>query len=56
MPFTVSHIAAVLPLHKPLRRLGLLSAAAIGAMAPDLDLLLPIRLTREHRHTAVWPC
>src|SRR5438552_18960993 len=34
-PFTVSHVAAVLPLHKPLRRLGLLSAAAIGAMAPD---------------------
>ncbi|MGO9512644.1 MAG: DUF4184 family protein, partial [Steroidobacteraceae bacterium] len=50
MPFTVSHIAAVLPLHKPLRRLGLLSAAAIGAMAPDLDLLLPIHLTREQTH------
>ena len=50
MPFSVSHIAAVLPLHKPLRRLGLLSAAAIGAMAPDLDLILPIRLTREQTH------
>lgn len=50
MPFTVSHIAAVLPLHKPLRRLGLLSAAAIGAMAPDLDLILPMRLAREHTH------
>jgi hypothetical protein len=50
MPFTVSHIAAVLPLHKPLRRLGLLSAAAIGAMVPDLDLILPIRLAREQTH------
>ena len=50
MPFTVSHIAAILPLHKPLRRLGLISAAAIGAMAPDLDLILPIRLTREQTH------
>lgn len=50
MPFTVSHIAAVLPLHKPLRRLGLISAAAVGAMAPDLDLLLPIRLTRPQTH------
>jgi hypothetical protein len=50
MPFTVSHIAAVLPLHKPLRRLGLISAATIGAMAPDLDLILPIRLTREQTH------
>jgi hypothetical protein len=50
MPFTVSHIAAVLPLHKPLSRLGLLSAAAIGTMAPDLDLSLPFRLTREQTH------
>jgi hypothetical protein len=51
MPFTVSHIAAVLPVHKPLRRLGLMSAATIGAMAPDLDLILPIRLTREQTHS-----
>jgi hypothetical protein len=51
MPFTFSHIAAVLPLHKPLRRLGLISAAAIGAMAPDLDLILPIPLTREQTHS-----
>jgi len=50
MPFTVSHIAAVLPWHKPLRRLGLISAAAIGAMAPDLDLILPVRLTRDQTH------
>jgi hypothetical protein len=50
MPFTISHIAAVLPLHSPLRRLGLLSAAAIGAMAPDLDLILPFRLAREQTH------
>jgi hypothetical protein len=50
MPFTISHIAAVLPLHKPLRRLGLISAATIGAMTPDLDLILPIRLTRGQTH------
>ena len=50
MPFTVSHVAAVLPLHRPLRRLGLVSAAAIGAMAPDLDLMLPNRLPREQTH------
>jgi hypothetical protein len=50
MPFTVSHIAAVLPFHKPLRRLGLLSAAAIGAMTPDLDFFLPMRLAREQTH------
>jgi Domain of unknown function (DUF4184) len=51
MPFTISHIAAVLPLHKPLRRLGLISAATIGAMTPDLDLILPIHLTREQTHS-----
>jgi hypothetical protein len=50
MPFTVSHIAAVLPFHKPLRRLGLISAATIGAMTPDLDLIMPIRLTRGQTH------
>jgi hypothetical protein len=50
MPFTISHIAAVLPLQKPLRRLGLLSAAAIGAMVPDMDLILPTRLAREQTH------
>lgn len=50
MPFTVSHIAAVLPFHRPLRRLGLFSAAAIGAMTPDLDLILPLRLTRQQTH------
>lgn len=50
MPFTVSHVAAILPLHRPLRRFGLLSAAAIGAMAPDLDFMLPIHLTREQTH------
>jgi hypothetical protein len=50
MPFTVSHIAAVLPFHKPLRRLGLLSAAAIGAMTPDLDFILPMRLARDQTH------
>jgi hypothetical protein len=53
MPFTVSHIAGVLPLYKPLRRLGLLSATAIGAMTPDLDLILPIRLTREQTHSSL---
>jgi Domain of unknown function (DUF4184) len=37
-------------LHKPLRRLGLLSATAIGAMVPDLDLVSPIRLVREQTH------
>jgi len=50
MPFTVSHIAAVLPFRRWLRKYGIFSAAAIGAMAPDLDLILPLRLTRAQTH------
>src|SRR5580658_9974706 len=53
MPFTVSHIAAVLPFRKWLRRYGVFSAAAIGAMTPDLDLILPLRLTRAQTHGAL---
>ena len=53
MPFTVSHIAAVLPFRRWLRRYGIFSAAAIGAMTPDLDLILPIRLTRVQTHGAL---
>jgi hypothetical protein len=53
MPFTVSHIAAVLPFRKWLRRYGVFSAAAIGAMTPDLDLILPLRLTRSQTHGAL---
>jgi hypothetical protein len=53
MPFTVSHIAAVLPFRRWLRQYGVFSAAAIGAMAPDLDLVLPLRLTRSQTHGAL---
>jgi hypothetical protein len=53
MPFTVSHIAAVLPFRKWLRQFGIFSAAAIGAMTPDLDLILPVRLTRAQTHGAL---
>lgn len=40
MPFTPSHIVAVLPFAKPLRLP--FSALAIAAMVPDLPLFLPI--------------
>lgn len=35
MPFTISHIAAALPLRAPMGRFGVPSALAIGTMAPD---------------------
>ncbi len=41
MPFTVSHIAAVLPAHRPLTRAHVFTAAVIGSMVPDFGLLLP---------------
>ncbi|GAA3223996.1 DUF4184 family protein [Actinocorallia longicatena] len=49
MPFTVSHVAAILPL-----RGGRLipSALAVGAMAPDVPLFAPLS-TRDHTHGPV---
>lgn len=40
MPFTLSHVAAVLPLRGRCRR-DLFAAAAIGSMMPDLPYFLP---------------
>ncbi len=52
MPFTISHVAAVLPARRWLRRGGLFSAAVIGSMAPDFGVLLPLRLSRGATHGA----
>jgi hypothetical protein len=52
MPFTLSHLAAVLPAHRQLRRRGLLSAAIVGSMVPDFGFLLPLHLTRAQTHSA----
>jgi hypothetical protein len=51
MPFTVSHVAAVIPAYRPLSRLHLFSAAVIGSMVPDFGLLLPDRLARWQTHS-----
>ena len=53
MPFTVSHIAAVLPASRPLRRWGLLSAAVIGSMVPDFGFLFPVHLSRAQTHSTL---
>jgi hypothetical protein len=50
MPFTISHVAAVLPARRWLRHGGLFSAAVIGTMAPDFGVLLPIHLSRGATH------
>ena len=52
MPFTISHIAAVLPGHRTLRRLGFFSAAVVGSMVPDFGFLPPLQLDRSATHSA----
>jgi hypothetical protein len=52
MPFTISHVAVVLPFSRLLARWRLLSAVAIGAMVPDFGLFLPWRLHRFGTHSA----
>jgi Domain of unknown function (DUF4184) len=51
MPFTVSHIAAVLPGYRPLKRAHVLTAAVIGSMVPDFGLLVPGFMARWQTHS-----
>jgi hypothetical protein len=53
MPFTVSHIAAVLPGHRMLSRAHVFSAAVIGSMVPDFDLLAPVFPPRVQTHSLI---
>jgi hypothetical protein len=53
MPFTVSHVAAVLPGYQLLRRWRLISAAMIGSMVPDFGFLLPWHVSRTQSHSAL---
>jgi hypothetical protein len=52
MPFTISHIAATVPFARRLKTARVLSAAIIGTMLPDADLLSPIDLDRAVTHSA----
>ena len=51
MPYTISHIAAVIPAHRVLTRAQVFSAAVIGSMVPDFGLLLPDPLSRWQTHS-----
>jgi Domain of unknown function (DUF4184) len=53
MPFTVSHIAAVLPGYRPLTRAHAFTAAVIGSMVPDFGLLVPGFMARWQTHSLV---
>ncbi len=53
MPFTISHVAAVLPFTRPLARWRVLSATIIGSMVPDFGFLSPWRPARVDTHGAM---
>lgn len=53
MPFTISHVAAVLPFSRFLRHGKLLSAAVIGSMVPDFGLFMPNHWSRYETHGIV---
>lgn len=50
MPFTISHAAAVLPLHSVSKARLPLAALMIGSMSPDFAYFLPESLAQASRH------
>jgi hypothetical protein len=59
VPLTIAHPIAAIPLLKPLRALGVLSALVIGSLMPDLPLFLPVSLRRNVSHSlfgVFWFC
>jgi hypothetical protein len=53
MPYTLSHVAAMVPCSRLLARLRVLSAVVIGSMVPDFGYLLPKDPPRLETHSAV---
>jgi hypothetical protein len=51
VPFTVSHVAAVMPGYKLFSRAHVFSAAVIGSMAPDFGYVLPRDPSRLETHS-----
>ena len=53
MPYTISHVAAVLPFSRWLARWRMLSATIIGSMVPDIGYILPEQPDRGVSHSAL---
>jgi hypothetical protein len=53
MPYTISHVAAVVPFSRLLARFRMLSAVVIGSMVPDFGYLLPKYPPRFETHSAI---
>src|SRR5688572_23084608 len=51
MPFTISHAAAVLPLHRLSRHRLPLSALMVGSMAPDFGYFFSHEASRQFTHS-----
>jgi len=51
MPYTISHVAAVMPISRLLARMRILSAVVIGSMVPDFGYLIPIPMERFETHS-----
>jgi hypothetical protein len=44
MPFTLSHAATAVPLHRLLQKHGNITAFVIGTFSPDLPYFLPLAI------------
>lgn len=53
MPYTISHVAAVVPIARQLARWRMLSAAVVGSMVPDFGYLIPVPMARFETHSIV---
>jgi Domain of unknown function (DUF4184) len=53
MPYTLSHVAVVVPVSRLLARMRMLSAVVIGSMVPDFGYLMPTRPARFETHSAL---
>ena len=53
MPFTISHIAAILPLKKYTVKYFSFSALVIGSMAPDFEYFLRMKLYGHYGHRLI---
>jgi hypothetical protein len=51
MPYTLSHVAAVVPISRLLARMRILSAVVIGSMVPDYGYLIPLPMARFETHS-----
>jgi Domain of unknown function (DUF4184) len=51
MPYTLSHVAAVVPISRLLARMRILSAVVIGSMVPDFGYLIPLPMARFETHS-----